>query len=250
MRLFKRCIEFVCVAILSAFGGAAASARSAKTVLTADEGILKLVVFPGRAPWVGFSGRSRSEPRTVAMTGTYVVRQSHGARRDLLFAVESPELAPQLTVGMYAVSLKEGVTIRSASRKEWERATPLPSGPTSSRFLERHSHFVLFRGKEYLPPAGAEFGGAFPSPDERRIAIIGVKPYPSTKMPGPLGGGPDEGEIYLDIYDAESGQRVSGGRIVGIFAFSYSRWAGNDFFVMPVQYGLTSCVVAVLSIDR
>jgi len=100
---------------------------------------------------------------------------------------------------------------------------------------------------------------AIVSPRATHIAVFSYtsreKPPPPL-VPGFGGTEPAHGEVFLDIYDISSGERVvaarapyggNGGGYAPSMLFSSSLWVEDYYFVMPLDPSLESCYLGTLA---
>ena len=238
-------------------------------------GPLSVVRFP--APWV--------KSKDGALIGVndspqYVVRKSPaGSGGELLFAVKQgfdgslfgkevsdfPVRDPDYDYyadDRFAVSLDGAGRVRRASASEWDAAEkPLHS-----------YHFIRTHQNPAVTAEGVEYGGrlyrksgeawgteaALVSPRSTRVAVFsyasGEEPQ-KPLVPGFGGTEPGHGEIFLDVYDVSSGERVIAARApyggpgaghAPSMLFGGALWVDDRFFVMPLEPSRESCLLGIL----
>jgi hypothetical protein len=238
-------------------------------------GPLGVVRFP--APWV--------KSRGGALVGVndhtqYVIRRAPAERGgELLFAVKQgfdgslfgkevydfPVRDPEYDYysdDRFAVSLDGARRVREVTAAEWDAALkPLHS----YRFIASHQNpAVTGEGVEYggrlYRKSGASWGteAALVSPRSTRIAVFSYASSEQPRkplVPGLGGTEPGHGEIFLDVYDLSSGERVMAARApYGATDAGYSPsllfggalWVDDRFFVMPLEPSYESCFLGIL----
>jgi len=219
------------------------------------------VQFP--KPWT-ILNPSNGRRTVLTFPAEYAVRSSAGSPGELLFAlVMRGAGAERMSDDRLVVSAD--LSVRAASAEEWARAVPLPLSttsiaPYSPRVGAVNPTSVTFHGKIFQG-SGPIVRFALPSPDEKWLALLGTRGqrtlvewvlnrFPS-KVPGMFEFGSGDfsaGEIYLDVYDVESGLRVVSERI----PFSRSdggdhsgaaSWAGTRYFILPFHDWRTKCLL-------
>jgi len=162
------------------------------------------------------------------------------------------------------VSLDGQRRIRKASDSEWANATkPMHSYRMvhtweNPQFTEAG---FTYKGRLYRK-TGDSWGneGALISPRAKWIVIFSFtspdKPRPAL-IPGFGGNGPAHGDLFLDIYDLASGNKVLAER--GRFGdepntggqdpsslFSHSVWIEDRFLIVPLLFYLDTCLLIEL----
>jgi len=163
----------------------------------------------------------------------------------------------------FAVSLDGKLRVREASDFEWARATkPIHSYRFVSAWQNPQFTDAGFTYKGHLyRKTGASWGneGALLSPRGRWIVIFSFtspdKPRPAL-IPGFGGNGPAHGELYLDVYDLSSGERVLAERAVfgdenpsgesPSSIFSHSFWIEDRYLIVPLVFYLDTCLLFTL----
>lgn len=219
-----------------------------RAVVTLGHGNLGVARF--RDPWTINGGRT-----IVPYPGDFEVRLIKNGG-ELLLRVRPYR---DYSDNCYAVSLDGRFSARPASESEWNQAEPvaksqkplaIPPGQTSPA---KSAHF---HGKDFVK-SGESWGVALPSPDERWIALLS---YTSPESPPKnetifkyVGGGnePQRGEIFLDVYDAASGEKILAGRskysrLGPSMLFAVALWADSRFFILPLDYFSKNCFLGIL----
>jgi hypothetical protein len=233
-------------------------------------GPIGLVRFP--EPWLKVIGS-----RTTILNDNigYVIRKS--PRGELLFAIKQGFAGEQYgkdvsdfpvksadydyySDNQFAVSLDGGFRVRAVDQAEWYAAQkPLHS-----------YHFIMFSGT----PEGVEYKGrlyrksgeswghatALVSPRGIWIAVFSYssRDKPDRGMlPGfpAAGDEPGRGEVFLDVYNVSSGEKVISARapfgrkpggFVPSMLFGASVWIEDRYLIMPLDWILDHCLVGVL----
>src|ERR1041384_5909322 len=200
---------------------------------------------------------------TVALTDTRgfaVRRKVEGQPEELVFTMKgliySPERGSESVYSdaFYAVGLDGNFRVRKATADEWERAEQLPN--TRKQILSnRHKapsetathtdKAVLYKGKEF-PKSGEFFGNpvGLVSSDSTWLAVFSFSSSarPTTSW-SPLSGAekdePRPGEMFVDVYDTSSGQRIQSGRTrydnSPSMLFGGAIWVGDRYLVVPLD---------------
>jgi hypothetical protein len=239
-------------------------------------GPLRVVRFP--EPWVKWRGDAWVGVNDHIQ---YVIRRtSKGpAGGELLFAVKQgfdgslfgkevydfPVKNPDYDYysdDRFAVSLNGASRVRKVNAAEWDAAEkPLHS----YHFIESFENpQVTGEGVKYndrlYRKSGESWGNevTLVSPRGTWIAVFS---YTGRKEPQPLfpifgpNTEPGRGEVFLDLYDISSGERVIAARVsyggtkgghAPSMLFSHSLWVGDSYFVMPLDWQLDACLVGVL----
>jgi hypothetical protein len=207
----------------------------------------------------------------------YVLRKS--ARGELLFAVkqgftgelfgkEASEFPVKNPIydyysdTRYSVRLDGTFRVRTADLGEWD---------AGNRVIHSY-HFIHTFQNPQLTEEGVQYKdrlyrrtgkswgneAALVSPQGTWIAVLSYtspeKP-PKPLLPGFGGTEPVHGEVFLDLYEISSGEKVIGARSPygergGGFApsmlFGGALWAENRYFIMPLDWELDGCLVGIL----
>lgn len=178
------------------------------------------------------------------------------------FPVNSPDY-DYYSDTVFAVSLDGAFRVRKATAAEWGAAAKPPHG----------YHFIHTHQNPQVTPEGLRLDGrlyrktgeswgseaAIVSP---RAAYVAVFSYASTEKPAKTmipGFGntePGHGELFLDVYDTSTGERVSaarapyggrgGGGVEPSLLFGGSVWVDGRFVVMPLDPSFESCFLGIL----
>ena len=206
----------------------------------------------------------------------YVIRQSKG---ELIFKVKQgfdgtlygkdvydfPVRNPDYdyyTDDQFAVSLNGNFRVREATDAEWAAAAkPLHSyrfinsweNPQFTDTGVTYNHHLY--GK-----TGDSWGthGALVSPNKRWIAVFSFtspdKPRPAL-IPGFGGNGPGHGDLFIDIYDLASGDKVisrrawfgdDGGGVSPSLLMGVSVWIEDRYLIVPLNSYLADCFLMIL----
>lgn len=239
-------------------------------------GPLGLVRFP--EPWVKQLGG-----QWVGVNDNigYVVRKgSRGpAGEELLFAVKQgfdgtlygKEVSdfPVTNPGydyysdtLHAVTLDGAYRVRKATAAEWDAAAKPPHSYhliDSFKNPQVTPEGVNYKGRLYRK-SGAAWGtqAAIVSPRAKWLAVFS---YASNEKPSkPLLPGfgntePGRGEVFLDVYDTASGERVVAARapygrpdngFEPSMLFGDSLWVEERYLIMPLDWQHESCFLAIL----
>ena len=260
----------LCLFSLTILSGLLVNCSSTTTAEPQLNGPVGLVRFP--EPWLKVIG----DRQTVVNDNVgYVVRKS--PRGELLFAIKQgftgelygkevtdfPVKSPDYDYysdNHFAVSLDGGFHVRAADQAEWDAASkPLHSYHfiTASGAADG----VQYKGRLYRK-SGDSWGhqSALVSPRETWIAVFSYssRDKPDRGMlPGfPAGGDePGRGEVFLDVYNVSSGEKVISARapfgrkpggFVPSMLFGASVWIEDRYLIMPLDWILDHCLVGVL----
>lgn len=243
-----------------------------------EAGMLKTARF---GPW------KKDETTYISYPKRYEVRRPSGRPGELLFTVKVEsfeeetkrdwrESAPGgdyavFSRDRYAVSLGDAQT-RPATAEEWERAAPvlhsrhlipanasllaeykLPPAPTT-----HDAAGVTFRGRRYAK-TGAAWGdtvGAV-SPGEKWVAVFSYtskEPPPPSPLTIPGFSGRAEagnGDLFVDVYDAATGEKVLAGSApfadnVPSMHFSDALWVEDGYLILPTNLTLETCLIGIM----
>jgi len=237
-------------------------------------GPIGIVHFPD--PWVKVIG---NQTRGVNDNIHYVIRKS--ARGELLFSVKQgftgDEFGKEITDfpvtspgydyysdNQFAVSLDGAYRVRKVSTDEWSAATKVVHSYHNISSYENSqttNEGVQYNGRLYRK-SGDSWGNvvALVSPRGTWIAVFSwsSKDKPDRGMlPGfPAGGDePGRGEVFVDVYNVSSGEKVIGARspygtkpggFTPSMLFSGSLWIEDRYLIMPLNWWLEDCLVGVL----
>lgn len=226
---------------------------SRQTTAKYEENNLGVVRFPN--PWT----RTAADGSVVVFTSTkgFMVRQST-QEKELIFAKTGSlplgEAESVYSDRFYAVSMDHHFSVRAATKDEWERASELSNTRRqihSNKFglsTEPGKHLeegVSYQGKVFNK-SGKFWGNTVGllSPHGRWLAVFSFSSSakPATSW-SPLDGGtpnePRPGEMFVDVYETSSGQRILNGRTrydnSPSILFEDSFWAGENYLVVPLD---------------
>lgn len=267
----KLTISLLALEVALSFFSSCTSSTNAKPQLSGPIGVVR---FPD--PWVKIVGDTQ---RGVNDNIGYVIRKSR--RGELLFAIKQgfagelfgkdvldfPVKSPDYDYysdNRFAVSLDGAFRVKEATIAEWDAAEkPVHSYHFVQSFMNPSAtaEGVQYKGRLFRK-SGESWGNevALVSPRETWIAIFSYtsRDKPDRGMlPGFPGGGdePGRGEVFLDLYNVSSGAKVISarspyGRKPGGFApsmlFGASLWVEERFFIMPLDWILDHCLLAML----
>lgn len=229
-----------------------------QTVANRKENGLGVVRFP--EAWT----KTTADGATVAFADPrgFVVRKRIGSQpEELIFAMKGLLPGPQsgseavYSDAFYAVSLDGHFSVRAARADEWERGEQIPNTREQIRSNKlykapsepaTHSeNGVNYRGKVFTK-TGNFWGNpvALVSPSGAWLAVFS---FSSSAKPreswSPLDGGmlnePRPGELFVDVYDTSSSERIqsSHARYEGSpsMLFDAALWVGNSYLVVPLE---------------
>ncbi|HEX8351481.1 MAG TPA: hypothetical protein VF611_01050 [Pyrinomonadaceae bacterium] len=228
-------------------------------------GGLQTVSFPG--PFLAhFSGETPGGGGTIIDSLEYELKRLPGNRGgELLFAMKGFDPGARRAVlsrNVYAVSLDGGSRVREAMAAEWEAGEALPRGGEglSTGGDVETPEGVRYRGKLF-PKSGRAWGSlvALPSPRGSRLAVFSHAGGPASVLPPlvPLDsnappGEPESGTLFVDIYDTNTGERLASGsssysRSPASAFFGRAFWAGDGYFIMPLDVFGQTCLLGLLT---
>jgi len=199
--------------------------------------------------------------RTVAFTSLrgFEVRRKRGAEpEEVIFAMKDLFTNAQgrsesaYSDEFYAVTVDGKFRVRRAGAEEWQRAEQLPNTRHDIHYnkympdpLTHTDEEVIHHGKKYRR------SGTF-WPNTLALvstsgAWLAVFSYSSSAKPrtswSPLDGGmpeePTPGQMFVDVYDTSSGQRVQTNTFrydsSPSSLFSGAKWFGDDYLIVPLD---------------
>lgn len=184
----------------------------------------------------------------IIATDRYEVRRAIGSFPDeLLF--EAVDNDKESSVNYFAASLDGEFKVRSVTTAEWTRAEPLSStryDPFSNE-TKATAAGAQYRGKTYAKTGQSwENITALPSPGGRWIVVFShtsEKDNPSYGVMG--GGGRGKGEMFIDVYDTSSGEKIFSGHAAHVGGsepsqhFHNTLWVGDRFLIVPLDTQVT-----------
>lgn len=226
------------------------------------KGKATLVHFPD--PWIE---SEQGNKQTLLSPQWYEIRSiPNSPDRELLFAGMSPEgywgeLYSDRTgekpkdswygINFYAVNLNDAFRVRPAGKQEWERAKRISLRPQKLfPNLQEDLKLAAFAYREHkFGKSGEHWGTVILSPGKRWLAVYS---YSGQNTPGFLFGGgvPREGDIYWEVYDMNTGEKVmswyaKSARGPALLSEG-AVWASEDYLIMPFDSNLQTCVIGVL----
>ena len=219
-----------------------------EAVVTLGQGRLGVVFFPDAWTTTQPPAGATVSPgkRYLNFPEEFQVRgQAGSATEELIFGVRSLGASSE---NHYATSVDGRFRVRPASDEEWNNAAQVPR-PQPPPFIDGNQ----WRGKTF-PGSGQSLSRIVPSPRQTFVAVLS---YTGTNHPQPsfLGGGePSEGTMYLDLYNAESGQKLAAGRASysGYGAgsvFRFAAWTDDAVLIVPVDNLAQTCFLAILPVQ-
>lgn len=192
--------------------------------------------------------RQDKDSKVMITRGAYEVRQlPDSPHNELLIAAQDYDDA--YSENIYAVSLDGRFQVRAVTEQEWNQAKRLPSsrrGELSFGLIAPTEVGIKYRDRVY-PHTGKTWTQteAFPSPSGKWLAVFGDSSEESKTpgIPGFSGGGRTKGEMFVDVYDTSTGEKIMAGRASHSgghhpsFLFNNSLWAGNRYLIVPLDLG-------------
>lgn len=221
--------------------------------VNAERGNFHVVRFP--EPWLASS--STDNEQIAQSYPEYEVRGSSASADDLgtelFFAGKSPD--GSFSKNYYLARLAKSVEISPISKERWEQAKRISVAPQKLfPFTQEEAKQVeyQYRGKKYAR-SGRSWGDVISSPGEKYLALLSYTGAVEARpiLPALGGGEPDRGEIFIDVYDTASGEKVLGGRMPysgsspGLL-FAHAVWVAERYLVMPLDTSSQSSLVGVL----
>lgn len=229
-----------------------------QTVAKREENGLGVVRFP--EAWT----KATAEGAKVAFADPrgFVVRKRIGSQpEELIFAMKGllpgPQSGPEAVYSdaFYAVSLDGQFSVRAVKADEWERGEQLPNTREQIRSnklykapSEPATHTedgVNYRGKVF-PKTGQFWGNTvgLVSPNGAWLAVFSFSSSAKPSMSwSPLDGGmlnePRPGELFVDVYDTSTSERIQSSRAryegSPSMLFDAALWIGNSYLVVPLD---------------
>jgi hypothetical protein len=208
--------------------------------VTKGAGSLHLVDFP---KWFERKDPALSKEDLIVTTGEFEVRRLSRSPSELLFGMKDYDEA--YAENFYAVSLDGQFKVRPASANEWSQSEQLPTtrvdpGSSAVRVI---GDSVEYRGKMFAKTGRSwESTAALPSPRGKWLVVFShtsEKDKPSYGVMG--GGGRGKGEMYLDVYDTSSGEKILSasaphrGEDKPSRLFNHALWAGDRYLIVPLD---------------
>jgi len=216
----------------------------------ATKGTIKVVVFPGY-----WQKRGVGKEDSVLMAEWYEIRSAPvDPEGEFLFRAmdyrnerRETQDDESYAANLFGVRWNGAVQTRKATDVEWKQAKLISTYPEHI-FVADSRNSLEYQGQTYLKPS-SYWGAVFVSPGKRWIAVYS---YSGERTPATfLGGGvPGEGDVYWDVYDTASGEKVlswsakfvRNPALLGRSAV----WIRDDYLVMPFDSALHSCVIGSL----
>jgi hypothetical protein len=191
---------------------------------------------------------------------TFVIRRtSNSSGGELLFAVQ--DSSGSLSQNFYAVSLDGKFSVRPITVQAWGQAEMVSM--TAGERLSRDATTVTADLANYNGKAFARTGSFWSEPialtSSRRewLAVFSyaskerVEKNAGTDISKFIGGGePASGDLFVDIYNTFSGEKVLNGSapFAGVgpsLLFSQASWTEGGFFVMPLDSLSQTCFLGI-----
>lgn len=224
-----------------------------KTPMTASEtsnqqGQFSVVRFPSVYTRKGSDGEVY-----VVTTAKYEVRQSRVASsNEFLFAAiddDDEDGSDHYSDDIYAVSFGADFQIRKADSRAWEAAKPLSvkqekiRRPSIETQKDATASGVLPLGGKSFAKTGETWGSpmALLSPGGRWLAVFSHTSEKNTRPKSPLvGGGPGPGEMFVDVYDTTTGEKVLAGHAPHSGGdpdrnFDHALWIEERYLIVPLD---------------
>lgn len=205
---------------------------------------LGVVRFPERFVRTGSGGG-----KVVITDIGYEVRKltdANGAR--LLFGMKSFDMETRSSVysdNFYAVSLDGQFKVTPITARDWDRAerasTPRPGQQRDAGSQTEDE--IEYRGKNFKR-TGRSWGlpASLPSPQGKWLAVFSHTSAGEPR-PGPVTGGRGygKGEMFVDVYDTSTGEKVIAGRAPHSgggypqVLFENALWIEDRYLVVPLD---------------
>lgn len=240
-------------------------------------GPIRMVEFP--EPWVKWKDGAWVG---VNQSVQYVVRKSKDSQ--LLFAVKQgfdgslvgkevvdfPVTSPNYDYysdTRFAVTIDGQTQIRKVTEDEWNAGEKVHH---SYHFIDNYDPQLPPKDDPQVTPEGVKYNQrlyrkageswgnevALVSPRKTRIAIFSYTSRAKVSksiIPGLKNTEPGSGEVFLDIYDLSSGEKVGAARspygkpdgFAPSMLFAASFWIEDRYIVMPLDWELSRCLVGV-----
>jgi len=160
---------------------------------------------------------------------------------------------PRYGKNMFTVSFSAGPQVRAATQQEWESGSRIPTEPRSL-FHKGQDYSVgeiEYRQKRYSK-VGKYWGEGLLSPNGKWLAVFsynGEKPPPDF-FHFITGGSPPEGDIFWQIYDTVTGQKVfewEAKNVKGPTHFDHPLvWVEDGYFIFPEDEAAQNFIVVTL----
>lgn len=193
-------------------------------------------------------GFLRNDPtlrrRRVVTSLDYEIRQASNSQgNELFFGMKDYD--DSYSDNFFGIRLDAGFKVRSVNADEWNRAERLPTKRFDAFAHETKvsGDSVQYRDRLFKK-SGQSFEtiAALASPSGRWLAVFShtsEKDLPSYGVMG--GGGRGKGEMFVDVYDATTGEKILSSHAPHRGADQPSRffdatvWVKNDYLVVPLD---------------
>jgi hypothetical protein len=219
----------------------------------AERGQIALVRFPD--PWL------ENDQKILPDVFWYEIRQMPDSGKFLFAAMSGTGYWGEIyrkeqkddwySANIYEVAPLDSSVIREATLREWNLAKKVSRRPEKlfPRLQEdMKQKDYTYKGRKY-PKRGQYWGTVILS---HRSKFIAIYSYSGEKTPVILfsGGEPRTGDIFWDVYNTATGEKVLAWKASSVRNPSMlsegSVWIEEDFLVMPYNFGLQECVVGRL----
>lgn len=217
--------------------------------ITAGAGQLGVAQMPKPFGRTGPDGRGR------VVTDTFEIRRPVvPAPKELFFA--GKEHNGPYSENAYAVSLDGQFRVRQLTRDEWGQAAPIEKAGERLSAVEevpgkdgehrmRVSPSLVYRGKEFARTGKSWTAtGGLASPDGRWLAVFSHTSGEGSNfsfIPFIGGGGRGKGEMYIDVYDTATGDKLMSahaphdGAQYPDVAFSQAFWVESRYLIVQTD---------------
>ena len=162
----------------------------------------------------------------------------------------------------YAVNINDQFQSRTATEQEWKQASPILhsrhqvlsiNDAASSKTDRQPEEGLAFRGKLFTR-SGQSWGHpvALVSPKGKWLAVFSYTSKEPPPQENALFGGKVEagnGDLFLDVYDIASGEKVITGHApftnnAPSMRFVNALWIEDQYLVMPLDISTETCLIA------
>ncbi len=219
---------------------------------TATTGKILSVVFPNN--WMS---NKKGQENTLIDARWFEIRSRRTSlAEEWLFGAlhyydsQSPVPDPEWYArNFYAVRLSDPVVISDLTRAEWNRGKVISTQATQVfRGDDAKSTLFEYRGHKYAK-SSEHWGTVTVSPGGRWVAIYS---YSGENAPVFLwsGGLPREGDIFWDVYDSNSGEKVLSWTAKSVgnpgLLGQGTIWVQDRYLVMPFDSIMKGCVIGIM----
>jgi len=199
-----------------------------------------VIVFPK-----SFERDDPDKGRHIVTSLNFEIRRlsnSETGKLELMFAMDD---YGKLSDNMFGVSLDGQFKVRSASADEWKRADQLPAKVFDymADDTKVSGDSVQYRGRMFKR-SGQLFAtmAGLASPNGRWLAVFSYTSEGNQPSYGVLGGGgPGKGEMFVDVYDATTGEKIlashaphRGGDQPSRYFYA-TLWVNDEYLIVPLD---------------